>query len=363
MFSVLPNRVRAWSAAALFVVSAAVAASHGNDGGSNDVIGDGKGKVNAEVNAEVNVYSYRKPQLIEPMFAAFTADTGIAVNAVFAKTGMLERLRSEGANSPADLVFTVDIGRLTDIKNAGLTQAVKSRELRRAIPAAVRDPENHWFGLTARARLLVTAKGRVAAGAIARYEDLAAPQWRGRVCSRSAKHAYNVALTASMIQHHGAPAAHRWLAGVKANLARKPQGNDRAQVKAISEGVCDVAVINHYYLYKMATDAKQKAWADAVDVVFPNQGGRGAHMNISGMAMTKHAPNRANALALMEFLASARAQKMYAEVNGEYPVDKNIAAADFVKSLGTFKRDTLALSQVATRRAEASKMADRVGFD
>ncbi|MGI9311633.1 MAG: extracellular solute-binding protein [bacterium] len=313
---------------------------------------------------EVNVYSYRKPQLIQPMFDAFTADTGIRVNAVFAKDGMLERLRNEGANSPADLVFTVDIGRLSDLKNAGLTQPVESSAIARSIPATVRDPEHHWFGLTARARVLVTAAERVERGAIARYEDLAEPRWRGRVCSRSGKHAYNVALTAAMIERHGADAAQAWLAAVKANLARTPQGNDRAQVKAIAEGVCDVAAINHYYMHLMVSaDDEQKAWADAVDVVFPNQDGRGAHMNISGMAMTRHAPNRAGALKLMEFLAGARAQRMYAQVNGEYPVNEQIEIGGYLQRLGAFKRDTVALAQVASHRAEASKMADRVGYN
>ena len=327
----------------------------------------------AEVNAEVNVYSYRKPQLIQPMFDAFTADSGIKVNAVYARKGMLERLRSEGANSPADLVFTVDIGRLSDLKNAGLTQATLSAPINRNIPAGVRDPANHWFGLTARARILVTAKGRVKPGEIVRYEDLADPKWKRRVCSRSGKHAYNVALTAAMMHRHGAAAAQKWLAGVKANLARTPQGNDRSQVKAIKEGVCDVAVINHYYMHNMARNDAQKAWADAVNVVFPNQAGRGTHLNISGMAMTKHAPNRDNALKLMEFLAGDKAQKMYAEVNGEYPVNEKIgekigigAHLNFLGalgSLGAFKRDTLALSEVAANRAEASKMADRVGYN
>ena len=317
----------------------------------------------AALAGEVNVYSYRKPQLIKPMLDAFTADTGIVVNAVYAKKGMLERLQNEGVNSPADLVFTVDIGRLSDIKNAGLTQPTRSDAINDNIPARVRDPENHWFGLTARARILAVSKDRVGRGEITAYEDLADPKWKGRICTRSGKHAYNVALTASMMHHHGPQAAQEWLAGVKANLARTPQGNDRAQVKAIQEGVCDVAVLNHYYMYKMATDDAQKAWAEAVNVVFPNQDDRGTHLNISGMAMTRHAPNRDNALKLMTFLAGDQAQQMYAEVNGEYPVNERIEISDYLKSLGAFKRDTVALSQVAANRAEASKMADRVGYN
>jgi len=313
---------------------------------------------------EVNVYSYRQPQLIEPMFAAFTADTGIKVNAVYARTGMLERLRNEGRNSPADLVFTVDIGRLSDLRNAGLTQpAALSAAAIGGIPASLRDPGGHWFGLTGRARIIVTSKERVAKGEIARYEDLADPKWKGRICTRSGKHPYNIALIASMMQQHGDAAAQAWLTGVKSNLARKPQGNDRAQARAIAEGVCDVGLINHYYLYQMSINDEQKAWHDAVDVVFPNQADRGTHMNISGMAMTRYAPNRGEALALMEFLAGAKAQEMYAEVNGEYPVNENIAISDYLKSLGDFKRDTLELARVAANRAAASKMADRVGYN
>ena len=312
---------------------------------------------------EVNVYSYRKPQLIAPMFAAFTQQTGIKVNTVYAKTGMLERLRNEGRNSPADVVFTVDIGRLTDIKNANLTQAVQSPSIERNIPANVRDPDGHWFGLTARARILAVSRTRVADGAIVDYEDLAQPQWRGRICTRSGKHAYNVALTAMMIVQHGAADAENWLRGVKQNLARKPQGNDRAQVKAVAEGVCDVAVLNHYYLHQMAKDDAQKTWLDAIRVVFPNQAGRGAHMNISGMALTRYAPNRDNALQLMTFLSGDRAQQMYAEVNGEYPVNQRIAIGAYLTALGDFKRDTTALSRVAANRAAAAKMVDRVGYN
>ena len=312
---------------------------------------------------EVNVYSYRQPFLIEPMFDAFTAETGIKVNAVYAKTGMLERLQNEGRNSPADLVFTVDIGRLSDIQNAGLTQPVESAAINRGIPAGMRDPHGHWFGLTARARIIVTSKARVRPGEIGSYEDLADAKWKGRVCTRSGKHPYNVALFASMMHSHGDAAAQEWLAGLKSNLARRPQGNDRAQARAIAEGVCDVGVINHYYLYQMATSDKQKAWFEAIDVVFPNQADRGTHMNISGMAMTRHAPNPDEALALMEFLAGDRAQEMYAEVNGEYPVNPRIGVSGYLESLGDFKRDTLDLARVAANRGAASKMADRVGYN
>ena len=312
---------------------------------------------------EVNVYSYRQPHLIQPLFDAFTEDTGTVINVVFAKKGMLEKLRSEGANSPADLVFTVDIGRLSDIKRAGLTQAAESEVLDSNIPENMRDPNRHWYGLTSRARIIVVSKDRVQAGEVTRYEDLADPGLKGRLCTRSGKHAYMVALTASMISHLGLDSAEQWLAGLKSNLARKPEGNDRSQVKAIKEGICDIAVINHYYMYKMIVDPEQKPWADAVKVIFPNQQDRGTHMNISGMAMTKHAPNRDNALQLMEFLSTDRAQEMYAQVNGEYAVKPGIPLADPVKAWGDFKRDDLNLIEVANHRGEGSKIADRVGYN
>ena len=312
---------------------------------------------------EVNVYSYRKPQLIQPMFDQFTSETGIQVNAVFAKKGMLERLKSEGQNTPADIVFTTDIGRLTDFKNSELTQPIESDMINSNIPGHLRDPENHWFGLTSRARIIVASIDRVADGELNSYEDLADTKWQGRVCSRSGKHPYNIALISMMMAHHGNEAAERWLADVKSNLARKPEGNDRGQVKAIREGLCDVAVINHYYMYQMVSDPEQRTWAEAVKVIFPNQQDRGTHMNISGMAMTRYAPNIDNARKLMEFLASDKAQGMYAEVNGEYPVNEEIPLSDYLQSLGSFERDQIDLSQVATLRAEASKMVDRVAYN
>lgn len=311
---------------------------------------------------EVNIYSYRQPTLIKPMLDVFTADTDIDVNVVYAKKGMLERLQSEGRNTPADLVFTVDIGRLADIKSAGLTQSVDSELLDMHIPVSQRDAQGHWYGLTQRARILVASKDR-AKGEVSTYEGLASENMKGRVCTRSGKHPYMVGLTASMISYHGIEGAEKWLTGLKNSLARKPQGNDRAQVKAIKEGECDVAVINHYYMYNMLKDPKQVPWAESVDVIFPNQGDRGTHMNISGMAMTKYAKNPENALKLMEYLASSKAQKLYSEVNGEYPVQQGVEWSEQLKMWGEFKRDDISLSDVAANRAEAIKMMDRVAYD
>ncbi len=312
---------------------------------------------------EVNVYSNRQPFLINPMFDAFTQETGIKVNTVFAKKGLVERLKTEGRNSPADLVFTVDIGRLDAMLSAGLTQPVSNPSIEGNIPAEFRDPSGHWFGLTSRARIIVASKDRLAEDAITSYEDLAAPSMKGRVCTRSGKHGYMVALIASVIANIGESDTRVWLGGVKDNLARRPQGNDRAQVKAIKEGECDVAVINSYYMGQMMTDEEQAPWADAVRVVFPNQADRGTHMNISGMSLTASAPNRENALRLMEFLAGDQAQRMYAELNHEYPANPAVARSALVESWGDFKQDSTSLAEIAKYRNTATKMVDEIGYD
>jgi len=311
---------------------------------------------------EVNVYSLRQSFLVKPLFDAFTNETGIKVNVVFAKKGLVQRLKSEGANSPADLLFTVEVGRLQDAYDAGVTQAVSSFVLRAAIPARYRHHEGHWYGMTTRVRILYVSKERVKSGEIERYEDLADPKWHGRVCTRSGKNSYNLALIASMIAHHGEVEAEKWLAGVKANLARRPQGNDRAQVKAIQAGECDVAIGNHYYYGKMLEKEDQRAWAESVYLVFPNQADRGTHVNISGVALTKSAPNKANAIQLLEFLAGP-GQTLYAEQNYEYPVTPGIPWLPQVKAWGVFKSDDLNISVLAELRAAAARMVDRVGFD
>jgi iron(III) transport system substrate-binding protein len=269
---------------------------------------------------EINVYSHRQPELIQPLVDAFTAETGIAVNVAFVDKGMAERLQAEGDRSPADLVLTVDIARLTQIVAADVTQPVQSDVLEANIPEAFRDADDHWFGLTARARIVYASKDRVADGEVTTYEDLADPKWKGRICTRSGTNDYNVALTAAVISHVGEDAAKAWLEGVKANLARKPDGGDRDQVKAIAAGECDIAIGNTYYIGQMLADPEQKAAAETVRIVFPTFEGDGTHLNISGVAMTKSAPNRENALKFMEWLSGDTAQKIYAETNYEYPV-------------------------------------------
>lgn len=312
---------------------------------------------------EVNVYSYRQPFLIEPLFNKFTDESGIKVNVVFAKKGLAERLVREGQNSPADLVFTVDIGRLSEVVNKDVVQAVSSDVLSNNIPAQYRDPESKWFGLTTRTRSIYASKERVNLDDIQSYEDLADPKWKGKICTRSGKHPYNLALIASMISHHGEAKTTEWLQGFKANLARKPQGNDRAQVKAIKEGVCDLSLGNNYYYGKMLNNEEQVAWANAVHLTFPNQGDRGTHVNISGMALTKSAPNKENAIKLMEFLTKEVAQTMYSTDNFEYPVNTQVAPSELLQSWGSFKSDTLPLSEIAKNRKLAAQLVDKVGFD
>ncbi len=312
---------------------------------------------------EVNIYSHRQPELIQPLIDAFTAETGITVNVAFIDKGMVERLQAEGDRSPADLVLTVDIARLTQVIEAGVTQPVQSEVLEANIPAAFRDAADHWFGLTTRARIVYASKERVADGEVTTYEDLADPKWKGRICTRSGTNDYNIALMSAVIAHKGAEAAKAWAEGLKANLARKPEGGDRDQVKAIWAGECDISLGNTYYMGQMVNDPEQKAWADSVRIVFPTFEGGGTHMNVSGVAMTKAAPNKEAALKLMEWLTSDEAQKIYAETNHEFPVKPGVATSDLVAGWGSFTPDALPLTEVAANRATALRIMEEINFD
>lgn len=312
---------------------------------------------------EVNVYSYRQPFLVQPLFDKFTEATGTKVNVVFAKQGLSERLEREGRNSPADLIFTVDIGRLFEVTDKKLTQAVSLDDLNKNIPSQYRDPDGQWFGLTTRTRSIFASKERVDLSTIKNYEDMSKPEWKGRICSRSGKHPYNLALIASMIAHNGLENTSEWLNGIKSNLAQKPQGNDRSQVKAIKEGVCDISLGNNYYFGNMLMDEEQKEWADSVFITFPNQDNRGTHVNISGMAMAKYAPNKASAEKLMIFLSEKLAQEIYADQNFEYPVNPNVKPSKLVQSWGDFKSDALPLAEIAKLRKQAAQLVDQVAFD
>ena len=312
---------------------------------------------------EVNVYSHRQPALIQPLIDAFTAETGIPVNIAFVDKGMVERLKAEGDRSPADLVLTVDVARLGEVKDAGVTQKIEDPTLDAAIPADLRDADGQWYGLTTRARIVYASKDRVKDGEVTTYEDLADPKWKGRICTRSFTNDYNVALTAAYLAHHGAEATKTWLEGVKANLAKKPEGGDRDQVKSIWAGECDISLGNTYYMGAMLKDDEQKAWAESVRIVFPTFEGGGTHVNVSGVAMTKSAPNKEAALKLVEFLAGDEAQKIYAETNNEFPIKEGVARSELVQSWGDFTADTTPLSEISALRPEALKLIEEVNFD
>lgn len=310
----------------------------------------------------VNIYSFRQPFLIEPILAEFTKETGIDTKVVFAKKGLIQRLKREGKLSPADVVLTSNFAKLLEVKESGLTQAFSGKVIEARIPAQFRDSEQHWVALTQRVRNVYSSKARVGKIDI-NYEDLADAKYKGRICTRSGKHPYNLGLIASMIVHNGEAETEKWLRGVKANLARKPQGSDRGQVKAIKEGLCDLSLGNSYYFGKMLQDKEQIQWANAVELNFPNQGNRGSHINVSGAAITKYAPHKKQAQALLEFLSSDSAQALYAELNMEYPVKSGVEPSKLVKSWGDFKADSVPLEKVAAKRKDALRLVDKVQFD
>lgn len=323
-------------------------------------------------NNEVNVYSSRQEFLMRPFLDVFESDTGIKVNVVYFKKGMLERLKSEGINSPADVVLTVDIANLTKIAEAGLLQPFSSGVIETNIPAEYRDPDKLWTGLTARSRIIYYSRDRVNVEELTTYEDLANPKFKGRICTRSGLHNYNIALLSSIIAHHGRDQAAEWAKGLRANLARKPQGNDRAQVKAIFEGICDIAIGNTYYMGKMLENPEQRGWANAAGIFFPNQNDRGAHINLSGGGITQSSKNKENAALLLGFLTGDLAQLMYAQVNHEYPLKGGVAMSGIVSSFGdeqssvekgNFKRDNVSLATVGKNRTEAIKIMNEVGYE
>ncbi len=314
---------------------------------------------------EVNVYSYRQPFLIDPLFKAFTEKTGIKVNTIFAKKGLIERMKAEGVNSPADVLLTTDVARMNEAVLNGVSQSLETDELSRNIPPRYRDPQGNWFGLTLRSRVIFVSNERVKQTTFT-YEELADPKWKGRICVRSGQNVYNIALIASMIAHKGEADTKKWLEGVKANLARKPSGNDRGQVKAVFSGECDIALVNTYYMGAMMTNDKkpvQKEWAKSVRMIFPNTNDRGVHVNLSGMVLARNAPNKSEAIKLMNFLSDDKAQKIYAEVNFEYPVKPEVEWSKLVKSWGEFKADTISLAKVVEYRKRASELVDEVGFN
>ena len=313
----------------------------------------------------VNVYTTREPGLAAPLFEAFTKSTGIRVQSVFVKDGLAERVKAEGAASPADVLMTVDVGNLLDVVDAGITQPVQTPVLTAAVPANLRDPAGNWYALSLRARLVYAAKGLKGLSGLT-YEDLADPKWKGEICIRSGQHPYNVGLTAAYIVHHGEAKAEEWLRGVKANLARKATGGDREGARDILGGICDLAVGNSYYVGLMRSGKggpEQQKWADAIDVVLPTFKAGGTHVNVSGAAIAKNAPNKANAIKLLEFAVSPEMQALYAQANFEYPVLKGAAVDPIIAALGPLDVDPISLVDIAKARKKASELIDKVGFD
>lgn len=315
--------------------------------------------------AEVNLYTTREPGLIRPLLDAYTAKSGTKVNTVFVEKGLAERVASEGAGSSADVLMTVDIGNLIEIVDKGLTQPVRSAALEAAIPANLRDPEGRWFALSSRGRVVYADRDLNDVKVIT-YEGLADPKWKGKLCLRSGQHPYNTALVAAHLVKHGAEKTETWLTGLKANLARKPSGGDRDVAKDILAETCEIGIGNSYYVGLMRSGKggpDQKKWGDAINVVLPTFEGGGTHVNVSGAVVAKNAPNRDEAVKLLEYLVSDEAQGLYAQSGYEYPVKPGAPIDPLLAEFGTLSVDSTPLTEIARNRKAASLLIDKVGFD
>ena len=317
----------------------------------------------ASADGEVNVYTYRETKLIQPLFDAFTSETGIKVNVVSASSGLEQRMKAEGVNSPADVLLTVDIGRIDEAVKAGVTQPIGSVVVDEIVPAQYRDPNGHWAGISMRARVIYASKDRVKQDKIT-YEELADPKWKGKICIRSGQHIYNNALFAAYTAKYGEAKGEEWLRGVKANLAQKPSGGDREAARDVAAGKCDLGIGNTYYwALMMNKDPEKKPWAEATRVILPTFVGGGTHVNLSGVLLAKHAPNKANAVKLIEWLVGEKAQKIYADSNYEYPVRAGVAIDPTIAGYGRLNADPLPIAKIAANRKAASTLVDKVGFD
>lgn len=316
--------------------------------------------------AQVNVYSHRHYDSDAILFKQFSEATGIRVNIIKGSADQLiQRLISEGKNSPADVLLTVDAGRLGRAKAAGVLQSIQSATLSKNVPAHMRDPEGHWYGMTVRSRIIVYSKERVKPGDLSTYEALAKPEWRGRVVARSSGNIYNQSLLASIIAANGRDKALEWARAVRKNMARAPRGSDRDQARAVAAGLADVAIMNTYYLGILANSkvAADREVAAKVGVFFPNQNGRGAHINVSGGGVTASSKNKKEAVQFLEFLTSAKAQEIFSSVNYEYPMKLETSASPLLKSWGKFKADKVSLAKLGEKNAESVKLFDLVGWE
>ena len=315
---------------------------------------------------EVNVYSHRHYATDKQLFKLFTEKTGIKVNVVKADADQLiKRLEIEGSNSPADVLITVDAGRLYRAKEKGLLQPIVSEVLNQSIPSHLRDPAGHWFGLTTRARVIVYSKKRVDPSELDTYEDLTSAKWKGRVLVRSSHNIYNESLLASIVASEGADIARKWAKGMVQNFARKPKGNDRDQMKAIAARIGDVAIVNTYYVGLMlnSDSENERKVARELGIFFPNQKGRGTHINVSGAGVTAHAKNKESAIKFIEFLSSKEAQQTFAKANYEYPVNPDVQIPSLLQSWGTFKAEKINLSLLGRYNRVAVKIFDEVGWN
>ena len=315
--------------------------------------------------AVLNLYSSRHYQTDEALYANFTKKTGIKVNRIEAnEDALLERLKNEGARSPADVLVTVDAGRLWRAEQMGLFQPVKSPVLEERIPGELRHPEGLWFAFSVRARPIFYLKGAVDPSEIRDYEDLANPKWKGAICIRSSANMYNLSLMSSMIAGDGPAKAEAWARGVVANFARSPKGGDTDQLKAAAAGECRIAVANTYYYVRLMKSARpdERAVAEKLGVIFPNQSGRGTHVNVSGAGVLKHAPHREAAVKFLEYLSGDEAQAYFANGNNEYPVARQGARQPRALSLGDFRKDSLNVTLLGKNQAAAQQIYDRAGW-
>ena len=312
----------------------------------------------------INIYSHRQPFLIKPFLKAFTEKTGVKTNILYSKRGLAARIQAEGKNTPADVVLTVDIARMMSYHRKGVLASIKSKVLDTNVPEHLRSSDNTWFALSKRARIVAISKDRVTRDEIKRIEDLQDLKWRGRICSRPGSHVYNRSLLASIIAANGAEKASRWARGLVENLARRPQGNDRAQIKAIHSGECDLALVNHYYYGKLlfSNVPDQRTWAKSVNLIFTNQSDRGNHVNISGGGVVKYSKNKENAISLLEFLTQKTAQRLYGEINFEYPVNPAVPIGKELLSWGNFKEDKIEIEKIASLARAAQKIIDKTGW-
>ena len=314
----------------------------------------------------LNLYSARHYQTDEALYANFTKATGIKINRIEAgDEQLLERLKSEGTNSPADVLLIVDASRLYNAQQLGLFQPVKSASLDARIPASMRDPNGEWFGFSSRARVMVYNKAQLKPSDIATYESLADPKLKGRICVRSGAHPYNLSLVASLIEHDGEAKTEAWAKGVVANLARQPKGGDLDQIKAVAAGECDVAIVNTYYYARVlrSTRPEDREIAAKTAVVWPNQGGTGTHVNISGAGVLKNAPHKEAAVKFLEYLAGDEAQRYFADGNNEWPAVKSAAVQNpALEAMGTFRPDPVSIAALGKNTPAAQKLVDRAGW-